>query len=450
MNEADLLAATPHDRAVTGAYLAAALRRGRRAILVITGLCALAALLATFVLPRTHSASTTLLLRYPDGADATHAIATDLSLLTTRPVAAAALTSLHSTDDPALFLADYHGKILSDGVMQITARASSDASAVQRANAVASAFLAFRQELLRDQLDAQIAELRRQAPTNPQANAQIAAATLAVNTVGETSRVIDSAIAKPSGVKTQLAINAASSGLVGLALSAGFILTLAVVSPRVRRRADVAAALRAPVAVSVGPVVPTGWRRLLPGQHPTPDRPNRDLERIVRHLQRTLTLTSARALVVVSIDSTRVARLVLQACERRLTAAGRRVAIVTSDGENLHDRAMTNETDANWRAVDVVLVLAELDPARGAEHLREWGADAVAFVTAGRSAKTTLESHSAMIRSASLELHSAVLLDADPSDETLGIYEHHSTPATGLDAVDNDAVDTAMDANTGR
>jgi hypothetical protein len=72
---------------------------------------------------------------------------------------------------------------------------------------------------------------------------------------------------------------------------------------------------------------------------------------------------------------------------------------------------------------DVVLVLAVLDPARGAEGLREWATNAVVFVTAGRSTESTLRANAAMLRNASLDLSSVVLIDADERDDTLGLLE---------------------------
>jgi hypothetical protein len=67
------------------------------------------------------------------------------------------------------------------------------------------------------------------------------------------------------------------------------------------------------------------------------------------------------------------------------------------------------------------LVVAVLDPANGAEHLREWGETAVAIVTAGRSTDAKLAANATMIRSAGLRLASVVLVDSDPLDDTLGV-----------------------------
>ena len=84
---------------------------------------------------------------------------------------------------------------------------------------------------------------------------------------------------------------------------------------------------------------------------------------------------------------------------------------------------------------DIVLVLAVLDPADGAEHLREWGSNAVAIVTAGRSTENKLAANATMLRSASLDLGSVVLVGSDASDTTLGIFlRDGSLPAGPVDA----------------
>src|SRR5205814_1964134 len=88
----------------------------------------------------------------------------------------------------------------------------------------------------------------------------------------------------------------------------------------------------------------------------------------------------------------------------------------------------TNKTFADWdrhasgeEDGDIVLVLAVLDPATGAEHLREWGPTVVAIVTAGRSNENKLATNATMLQSASLDLGAVVLVGSDPSDTTLGV-----------------------------
>jgi hypothetical protein len=73
-----------------------------------------------------------------------------------------------------------------------------------------------------------------------------------------------------------------------------------------------------------------------------------------------------------------------------------------------------------YASADVLLTIATLDPANGAEHLATWTTDAVVVVTAGRSAAPTLRSTGEMVRLAGLRLVSAVLVGADKADDSLG------------------------------
>ena len=78
-----------------------------------------------------------------------------------------------------------------------------------------------------------------------------------------------------------------------------------------------------------------------------------------------------------------------------------------------------------------MLVLATLDPMKGADHLRERASDAVVLVTAGHSSATKIEANAIMIRGAGLRLRSAVLIGTDPSDDSLGIFEERLVPTIG-------------------
>jgi hypothetical protein len=72
------------------------------------------------------------------------------------------------------------------------------------------------------------------------------------------------------------------------------------------------------------------------------------------------------------------------------------------------------------RSADLLLTLADLDPALGAEHLPGWATDVVVVVTAGRSSSAKISVVGEMIRLAGLSLVSGVLVGADKTDESLG------------------------------
>ena len=71
-------------------------------------------------------------------------------------------------------------------------------------------------------------------------------------------------------------------------------------------------------------------------------------------------------------------------------------------------------------SADLLLTLATLDPASGGDHLGTWATDVVVMVTAGRSSAVRINAVGEMIRLSGTRLVSAVLIEADRSDESLG------------------------------
>jgi hypothetical protein len=74
-----------------------------------------------------------------------------------------------------------------------------------------------------------------------------------------------------------------------------------------------------------------------------------------------------------------------------------------------------------WACADVLLTLTTLDPSLASDHLGTWAADAVVVVRAGRSSWTKIHAVGELIRLAGTRLVSAVLVDADRADESLGV-----------------------------
>ena len=65
-----------------------------------------------------------------------------------------------------------------------------------------------------------------------------------------------------------------------------------------------------------------------------------------------------------------------------------------------------------------MLILADLHPAIGADHLHAWAERAVVAITAGRSSAERVTACARMLRAAGLDVGAAVLLHADPVDES--------------------------------
>jgi hypothetical protein len=96
----------------------------------------------------------------------------------------------------------------------------------------------------------------------------------------------------------------------------------------------------------------------------------------------------------------------------------------------------SRELAAACASADVLLTLVRLDPALGAEHLASWADEAVVMVAAGRSSWTKIHAVGEMIRLAGTPLVSAVLVDADKTDESVGLLPTRTPPPMPLKAQD--------------
>ncbi|MEA2716218.1 MAG: hypothetical protein QOI99_535, partial [Actinomycetota bacterium] len=258
------------------------------------------------------------------------------------------------------------------------------------------------------------------------------------------TQVVDAGHAPARALVRATGVNLVAGVLFGLVFAAGWVIVVAITSDRVRGRAELSVALGAPVAVSVGARSHFRGRGLAgDGQ-----------ARVVRHLRRVLaepgpagSAASGRRLLVLAVDRVGPAAAAVAALARELAADDRPLLVADVSGQGrlpaLFGVAPSPVVSAGGdpsvtvvllgsggvprsgvgtpdAAADTVLVLATLDPAVGAHHLAEWATTVVAVVTAGRSTATWLRSVAEMVADAGLVLDSAVLLEADPRDETLG------------------------------
>jgi capsular polysaccharide biosynthesis protein len=259
----------------------------------------------------------------------------------TRAVAALALQKLGLKEDVGTFLGSYTVVPVTERVLKITVTAPSGAQAVQRANAVAAAFLDFRANDLRAAQELVLASLNQQASQAQQQlnsiNSQISqlsgssshsdqAEVKRLNTEKtseegilynlqqtvtgvqttiqpETSAavqgsvVLDAAYPLPhSRIKRPLTL--ALEGLFGgLVLGIAIVVLQALVSDRLRRRDDVAEALGAAVGLSIRSVRGPWWA---PWQARRPATSDRDVDRIAAHLGR-LVAGESRSIVTLAV-----------------------------------------------------------------------------------------------------------------------------------------------------
>jgi capsular polysaccharide biosynthesis protein len=285
------------------------------------------------------------------------------------------------------------------------------------------------------------------------------------------SQVTDPALALPRS-RLRLPLQYVFGGLLlGLVLGMGFVIVGALTSDRLRRRDDIARALGAPVQLSVGRIRIGGLR----GPRGLAAAKDPELQRIVGHLRNVMPNAAARppALAVIPADNPRVAAvaavsLALSLAKERkavlfadlsggayaaklLGVAGEGVRAVSVDGEQLvvafpegicptgplrparagfrrplDGSGLSGKGLASaYRAADVVVTLASLDPALGGDHIGTWASAAVVLVTAGECTATGLGATAEMVRLAGVSL-SAVLLGADKNDDSVG-----ANPAIG-------------------
>ena len=235
------------------------------------------------------------------------------------------------------------------------------------------------------------------------------------------SRMLDAAAPVPVSAKRTLAINAVTGLIAGLFIGLGFVIVRALISDRLWKRQDIARSLGARVRLSTGR--PPRWRcgRSRSGcARRSSGSP--EIQLMVQHLDQRIFWAKrpTPALAVVSVDDVKacalaVASLAVSYWPRRQARPGRRphrdrparrdarrqdarharVAVQRAGqaarrlpagpgrrtGRGLLPAAGRQQPpggsgdialDAAWDVADVVLTLATLTPALGADHLGTW------------------------------------------------------------------------------
>ena len=301
----------------------------------------------------------------------------------------------------------------------------------------------------------------QQAEASYQASSQVTTLSMIAG-----SRVLDAAAPLARSKLRSPMAYALAGTMAGLLVGIAVVITGELVSGRLRRRDDIAIALGAPVELSA--VRPHRiWPRGLAAAR------SHGVQRIVRYLRGALARARAgemTALAVVALDDTRAAALSVASLAVALAGARKHllvadlatgapaarllgvrttgVSTVTVAGQELtvavpepgdvarmgplvgivpgalgHQptrRIAAGPLAAVCLQADVMITLVTLDPALRAENLPTWAAGAVVTVTAGKSSGTKIHAAGEMIRLAGTPLISAVVLDADKADESLG------------------------------
>jgi hypothetical protein len=392
--------------------------------------------------------------------------------------------------------------------------APSSANAVQRTSALANAFLAYRAQYAQTQeqdLDTQLdqqynAAKQRLATIDAQLNqlpvlgdtpaqkAEIdslqeqqgeqrqieqyvvstrASAKTDTNDMITGSVVLDGATALPRSHTKGVALYVAGGLLGGLAVGIAGVIIAALLSTRLRRRDDVAAAMGAPVRLSVGPLRTRRFRLTLPRRAA---RRRLDMRRVVVYLRRAVPGSSRgpASLAVVAVEDAQATAQAVASLAVSYASENKRVVVADLSSEadlarllGVRDSGLhqVSQNGASFLVVlpdqgdvapagpvpfgaspavpapaddalvtacssaDLLLILATLDPALGGDYLGTWATNAVAVVTAGEASAEKIHGIGEMIRLAGTNLDSVVLIGADKSDESLGVVDPEDQPA---------------------
>jgi uncharacterized protein involved in exopolysaccharide biosynthesis len=310
-------------------------------------------------------------------------------------------------------------------------------------------------------------------------------ATLRNSSVVLSSRVLDPPAAEPGLAKRTIALGLASGLIGGAALGCGTVLFVAITSDRLRRRSDVAAALGVTVPVSVGRIAALrkGWLWIPPLR--ALDRRREEERQRLAHVIEEELLQPQRGgrLAVAGIDNVDEVSFAVAAAAAGMAARGCSISLINlteqlSRGLKLA-RSIPGSSAAptvlrprglpglaygaadllavgHWdegentplpQLADVTLVVADLNPAVGADHLTAWADRVVVVVTAGRSSAERVRTVGELIRAAGLDLRFAVVMHTERTDDSLGITGderptplqlrdgHHQAEPTGTSEV---------------
>jgi capsular polysaccharide biosynthesis protein len=348
-------------------YLWAAIKRSRRFWLVWAVIGIVAGLGIYVKYPVSYVATVSVLVKNNPGQDPISAMQTQVQLVESESVAANTVKTLGLPQPVSSFRAAYTATSTTSQIITITLHAPTADGAVQRANALAAQYLKFRANMLLAQQAQDVAAYAQQVPDAKQQIAalqdqisqlqgqsgqqaqvtklqdQLKTATDQLPTIEQTvtgltteeksttssmidgTQVLDAAtVGHHSKIKD--IIEYALSGLIGgLAIGLGFVVVRELTSDRLRRRDDIAAALGAPVRLSVGAVRKS---RLPIGGTSAADR-DRALGRIAAYLRNTaLRQTGEPAtLAVVAVDNAREIAPAIVALTERCAQEGFKIVV---------------------------------------------------------------------------------------------------------------------------
>ncbi|MFG3100780.1 Wzz/FepE/Etk N-terminal domain-containing protein [Streptomyces sp. NPDC048182] len=442
--------------------LVVAVRRRRRlwGTLALLGLLAGGAL-AVLRPPAPAATATVLVAHQADQPNDTGTlIRTDVELLHTTRIAGQALRALNSPQAPQDFMRDYRGTGLTNNLLKIDVTGASDAQAVDRAEALADAFVADHVRRMREAADAEAKALREQRDRMrdelAQVNAQIGdssadadpSASAGIESLFARRAELNSRIADfdqraaeartgtpkvvagtqivddPRAVRHSLPRTAATDAVIGLVLGLVLGLAVAAVGTVVADRP----VLRREIAANLGASVVAEVRR--PHRSAAPWRRRRARaarERLTATLARTVRGT-AEPVSLLELGCARGASAIALDLARVLAADGPVVVVDALPGARRADRRRKPGDPAVVGPGDAAAVprgtrrigVGSLAPGTAWTGLPDLGTRTVLVVRAGHGSAAWLHTVARQLADLLVPVLGVVLIDPDPRDRTDG------------------------------
>ncbi|MFG3257378.1 Wzz/FepE/Etk N-terminal domain-containing protein [Streptomyces sp. NPDC048172] len=440
--------------------LVVAVRRRRRLWCFMALLGLLAGAAVAVLRPPPPSAVTKVLVTHAEDQpnDTGTLIRTDVQLLGTTRIAAKALKTLKSAEDPEQFMADYRGTGVTNNLLQIDVTGDSEADAVSRARALADAFVAdhvrrmkatakAESKALLDQRDRMRDELAsvnkaiggRSPETNPEASASIES--LFARRAELNSRIADfderaaeartgtpkiiagtQIVDAPRAVEHSLVKTGATNAGIGMVL--GLVLGLAaaavssVVADRPVLRRDIASNLGASVIAELPSRTGGLWQRR---------RTRAARERLTATLARTVR-GSTEPLSLLELGCARTTGEIALDLGRTLAAEGPVVIVDGLPGPQLANHRQRPGDPAvigAERAADVPpqerrIGVGSVAPGTAWTDLQYLGTQTVLVVRAGHGSAAWLHTVARQLADQRVPVNGVVLIDPDPRDRTDG------------------------------
>lgn len=440
--------------------LVVAVRRRRRLWCALAAIGFVLGAAVAVLMPPPPSAVTKVLVAHAEDQpnDTGTLIRTDIEVLGTTRIAKDALNTLKSSESAEDFMKDYRGSGLTNNVLQIDVAADTDAQAVDRAKALADAFIADHvrrmeaaakaesQALLdqRDRMREELARVNKQignrAPdSDPQASAGIE--TLFSRRAELNSRIADfdqraaeartgtpkvvagtQIVDAPRAVHHSLPKAAATNAAIGLAL--GLVLGLAlsavgaVVADRPVLRRDISANLGASVIAELPRRSGRPWRRK--GVRATRERLTATLARTVRG--------SAEPLSLLELGCPRVTGTLALDLAGALAAEGPVAVVDGLPGSRLADlgprqggpKIVGSEHVDALSPQERRIGVGSVAPGTAWTDLQHLGTQTVLVVRAGHGSAAWLHTVARQLAEQRIPVVGIVLIDPDPGDRTDG------------------------------